>query len=120
MGNPSPFMDGDDEKLKEIFEQTYDLTEFATCKSFDELAERFEKVTGEPYDKLKKSESERSQSAATEAENDYREEAEGDAHNSKVDDDDDQQESKIDTSDAGSTDDDDDLLSEFQNLLDDQ
>lgn len=44
--------EGDDEKKEELFNQTYDLSDFAKVKSFDELAERFKKVTGEAHDAL--------------------------------------------------------------------
>lgn len=48
----SEFFRGDDEKKEEIFNQTYDLSEFTKVKSFEELAKRFEKVTGEKHDAL--------------------------------------------------------------------
>lgn len=51
----SEFMDGDDDKIDEIFQQTYDLSEFvdpSKFKSFDEVAERFKTVTGKPYNWL--------------------------------------------------------------------
>lgn len=48
----SELFEGDDAKKEELFNQTTDLKEFTVCKSFDELAERFKKVTGEAYNKL--------------------------------------------------------------------
>lgn len=50
--SPSEFMAGDDEKKEEIFGKTFDLSEFTKVKSFEELAQRYEKVTGERYDAL--------------------------------------------------------------------
>lgn len=49
---PSELFEGDDAKKEELFLKTYDLSEFLTCKSFDELAARFKKVTGEAHDAL--------------------------------------------------------------------
>lgn len=49
---PSELFEGDDAKKEELFNQTTNLAEFTVCKSFDELAERFKKVTGEAYNKL--------------------------------------------------------------------
>lgn len=52
---PSEFMDGDEDQLEEIVEQTHDLSEFVDpkkFKSFDEVAERFKAVTGKPYNWL--------------------------------------------------------------------
>lgn len=43
---------GDDAKKEEIFNLTYDLSEFTKVKTFDELAERFKKVTGEVHNAL--------------------------------------------------------------------
>lgn len=48
----SELYEGDDAKKQELYEKTYDLSEFLKCKTFDELAERFKKVTGEAHDKL--------------------------------------------------------------------
>jgi len=51
----SEFMDGDEDKLEEIVEQTYDLAEFIDPKlfdSFDKVAERFKKVLGKPHNWL--------------------------------------------------------------------
>lgn len=48
----SEFFAGDDAKKEEIFLKTYDLSEFTKVKSFEELAERFLKVTGERHDAL--------------------------------------------------------------------
>lgn len=48
----SEFFAGDDEKKEEIFLKTFDLSEFTKVKSFEELATRFEKVTGERHDAL--------------------------------------------------------------------
>lgn len=50
--SPSEFMAGDDEKKEEIFSKTFDLSEFTKVKTFEELAARFEKVTGERHDAL--------------------------------------------------------------------
>lgn len=47
----SEFLDSD-EAREAIFAQTHDLSEFMKVKSFDELAERFKKVTGEEYNAL--------------------------------------------------------------------
>lgn len=52
---PSAFMDGDEDKIEEIYEQTYDLSSFvdpSRFKSFDEVANRFKAVTGKPYNWL--------------------------------------------------------------------
>jgi hypothetical protein len=46
------FFKGDDEKKEEIFLKTFDLSEFTKVKTFEELAARFEKVTGERHDAL--------------------------------------------------------------------
>lgn len=43
---------GDDDKKKEVYEQTHGLSEFCKIKEFDELAKRFEKVVGEAYNAL--------------------------------------------------------------------
>lgn len=48
----SEFFAGDDAKKEEIFLKTFDLSEFTKVKSFEELAERFLKVTGERHDAL--------------------------------------------------------------------
>lgn len=50
--SPSELFDGDDTKKEELFGQTHDLSEFLKVKSFDELAERFKKVTGDDYNAL--------------------------------------------------------------------
>lgn len=53
--SPSEFLDGDDDALNEVIEQCHDVGEFVDpekFKSFDEVAARFEKVTGKPYDWL--------------------------------------------------------------------
>lgn len=50
--NNSELFEGDDDKKKEIFEKTHDINEFYKVKPFDELAKRFEKVVGEPYNAL--------------------------------------------------------------------
>ncbi len=44
--------EGNDEKKEEVFNKTYNLNEFLTVKSFDELAAIFLKRTGEAYDAL--------------------------------------------------------------------
>lgn len=49
---PSEFMPGDDEKKEELFNKTFDLSEFTKVKTFEELAVRFKKVTGEAHDAL--------------------------------------------------------------------
>jgi hypothetical protein len=49
--SPSEFKSTDEER-EEIFNKTFDLAPFAKVKSFDELAERFKKVTGQAYDAL--------------------------------------------------------------------
>lgn len=48
----SELFEGDDEKKEEVFNQTTDLSEFIKVKTFDELAARFKKVTGEAHDAL--------------------------------------------------------------------
>lgn len=50
--SPSELFDGDDTKKEELFGQTHDLSEFLKVKGFDELAERFKKVTGDDYNAL--------------------------------------------------------------------
>lgn len=49
---PSELFEGDDAKKEEIFNMTHELSDFAKVKSFEELAERFKKVTGEAHDRL--------------------------------------------------------------------
>lgn len=52
---PSELFGGDEDKLNEIFDKTYDLSEFidpAKFKSFDDIAKRFQDVTGKPYNWL--------------------------------------------------------------------
>jgi hypothetical protein len=48
---PSEFLASDEER-EAMFNQTFDLTPFLKVKSFDELATRFEKVTGEKHNAL--------------------------------------------------------------------
>jgi len=51
----SEFMEGDEEKLEELFNKTYDLSEFvdpSKVKSFEDVAERFKRVMGKPYNWL--------------------------------------------------------------------
>lgn len=48
----SELFDGDDDKKEEVFNQTYDLSEFVTVKDFDELAKQFKRATGEEYNAL--------------------------------------------------------------------
>jgi hypothetical protein len=53
----SEFLDGDEEKLEEIVEQTYDLSEFIDPEKFDDfdkVAKRFKEVTGKPYNWMTK------------------------------------------------------------------
>lgn len=53
--DPSEFMDGDDEKIEEIFNLTVDLSEFIDPElfpEFDKVAEDFARVWGKPYDWL--------------------------------------------------------------------
>lgn len=52
----SEFFEGDDEKKEEIFNLTHDLSEFTKVKSFKDLADRFQKVTGEAYNALEEGE----------------------------------------------------------------
>jgi hypothetical protein len=47
----SEFLDSD-EAREAVFNQTYDLNEFIKVKPFEELAERFKKVTGEAHNAL--------------------------------------------------------------------
>lgn len=49
---PSELFEGDDAAKEELFGKTYDLSEFLKVKTFDELAARFKKVTGEAHNKL--------------------------------------------------------------------
>ena len=52
---PSEFMDGDEDKIEEVLEQTHDLSEFideSKIKSFEEQAELFKKAMGFPYNWL--------------------------------------------------------------------
>lgn len=49
---PSELFEGDDEKKEEVFNQTYDLSEFVVVKDFDELAKQFKRATGEEYNAL--------------------------------------------------------------------
>jgi hypothetical protein len=48
----SELFPGDDAQKEEVFNQTYDLSEFIVVKPFDELAKRFKDVTGEAYNAL--------------------------------------------------------------------
>ena len=51
----SEFMDGDEDAIDPIFQQTHDLSEFvdpSKLKSFDEVAKRFKEVMGKPYNWL--------------------------------------------------------------------
>lgn len=48
-GDISELFDGDDDKKKEIYEQTYNLNEFLKFKPFDALAKRFREVYGDDY-----------------------------------------------------------------------
>ena len=48
----SELFDGNDEKKEEVFNKTYDLSEFLKVKEFDELADIFLKRTGEAYNAL--------------------------------------------------------------------
>jgi hypothetical protein len=48
----SELFEGDDAKKEELFGKTYDLSEFLKVKTFEELAVRFKKVTGEAHNKL--------------------------------------------------------------------
>lgn len=53
----SAFLDGDEDKIEEIYEKTFDLSEFVDVskfKSFDDVAARFKDVMGRPYNWLKK------------------------------------------------------------------
>lgn len=53
--DPSEFMDGDEEKLEEIVEQTYELSEFVDPEKFDsfeKVAKRFKDVMKKPYNWL--------------------------------------------------------------------
>ena len=53
----SEFMDGDEDKLEEIVDQTYDLSEFVDPEKFDsyeKVAERFKTVMGKPFNWLSK------------------------------------------------------------------
>ncbi|MDX1532781.1 MAG: hypothetical protein R3230_01085 [Nitrosopumilaceae archaeon] len=118
IGNPCEFLDSDDAR-KEIFEQTYDLSEFVKVKEFDDLAKRFKKVVGEDYNKLDKTKDEKSSEAAEKAEDDYRQENEGDSYNSTVDDEpeDTKEDEQASTTTESSSDDDyDDALAEFERL----
>jgi hypothetical protein len=52
----SELFDGDEDRLNEILEKTYNLSDFIDpkkFKTFDEVAEKFQKVTGKPYNYLK-------------------------------------------------------------------
>ena len=113
-GNVAEFMDGDEEKMKEVFEKTYDLSSFAVVKPFDELAARFKQVTGEDYDKLDKT----SEDHAKEAEEDFREQYK--ESSGKDDEKSEPVEEKKEPAKkevvADDDDDDDDLLSEFARL----
>lgn len=51
----SEFMDGDDDKIDEVYQQTYDLSEFVDPEkfpSFEKVAEDFKRVWGKPYNWL--------------------------------------------------------------------
>lgn len=111
----SEFMDGDEDKLKEVFDKTYDLTEFTEVKSFDELAKRFQKVAGESYnakvvddDGEAKASEKLKQQADTDSEADHsqgQEEKEPEKN-----------EAEEKASEPEADDDDDDLMAEFQRL----
>lgn len=48
-GDVCELFEGDDERKQEIYEKTYDLSEFLKHKTFDELVKRFKEVYGEDY-----------------------------------------------------------------------
>ena len=53
--SPSEYLDGDEDELEALIERTHDISEFIApekFKSFDEVAERFQKVMGKPYNWL--------------------------------------------------------------------
>ncbi len=53
--DPSEFLEGDEDAIDAIYQQTYDLAPFidpSKAKSFDEVAERFKKVMNKPYNWL--------------------------------------------------------------------
>jgi hypothetical protein len=53
--SPSELFDGDEDQIDEIFQQTFDLSEFVApekFKSFDEVADQFQKAMGKPYNWL--------------------------------------------------------------------
>lgn len=121
VGKVCEFADGDEDKMKEAFEKTHDLSEFIAVKPFDELAKRFEKVTGEAYNALEKSKEERSQEAAQKAEDKFNDEREEDDQQDSEEADDGGEEEKPSKkeSKASDDDDDDDLMKEFKELLED-
>lgn len=115
MGRQGEFLDGDEDKMKEIFEKTHDLSEFIKVKDFDELAKRFKLVTGEDHDALEAGTEEKVQEAEDDFKEQYQADKPSDEDDEKDDADDgvDDSKSGIDTSDE---DDDDALLSEFERL----
>lgn len=51
----SEFMDGDEDEIEAVFDQTHDLSEFVApekFKSFDDVAKRFKDAMGHPYNWL--------------------------------------------------------------------
>lgn len=116
MGNPCAFMGGDEEKMKEIFEQTHDLSEFVKVKSFDELAKRFKQVTGEEYNALEKDAEDFAKEAEDEFEEQYNQATGSDSSDSGDDEEENETSNSSETIDTDDDDDDDDLMAEFNRL----
>lgn len=113
-GRQGEFLDGDEDKMKEVFEQTHDLSDFVKIKTFDELAKRFKQVTGEDYDALDTTGTE---DHVKEVEEDFKEQYNQNA-DEKEESDDGDEDPKEKSDETINTDDDDDdaLLSEFERL----
>lgn len=114
----SELFDGDDEKKEETFNSTYDLTDFIKVKTFDELAARFKKVTGEDYNALESGDPAESvieslqRQSVQESEQDN-EPAVGKSSKASKDD-----EPAVQAEESDDDDDDDDILSMFKKLAD--
>ena len=111
-GNVVGFMDGDEENMKEVFEKTYDLSDFITVKPFDELAARFKQVTGEDYDRLDKSSEEHAKEAEDDFRDQYKESSEKEQPEPEPVDEKEPAKKEV----VPEDDDDNDLLSEFERL----
>jgi hypothetical protein len=106
---PSELFAGDDDKKEELFKQTHSLEEFIKVKSFEELATRFKKVTGEEYNALESGDP--AEKVADKLEQRVAQAAESDTPEPAR--------AAVREDDNGSGDDDDDVLAMFRKLAED-